>query len=476
MNQTKKRLSIINLAISITDIETIQLQILKLGLLKTDEKIQKILAMLQAENYAQAQGLIIDYIETPTNNVIQRSSQRKEHHDAKETSLINEPTVEEQSIIDEFHLFVTPSENEERVDVDINEFMRDTENNSTPQPIEGTKKQKNHDSMEEVDINEFLSVSPVSKKEHTIENNDFDSLLNIHADDILTDNINLYSKHTEEDNFFTLPPQKKQANSDEKSFSNDTFFDHPVANPPQQESDPDLYIGETQETEEHIPEQKRPTLAPKQATQNEPIQEDILKEATLFTKSAQLKELSPSFSVHDEDTSKVYQPIPYVTEKLENMTNQYPSPHQNTEPFAALTNLLTKISQSSFTEDDIEKSVTEVKKFMDAEQFSQATQLLLLSAATPSPFAQLILARELYKGVLFEQNIPQAFRILNTLTMDDYPEALCDLGQFFEHGIGTKKDKKRAQELYRESMNLGIKRAADHYARMQKNRKRFFGS
>ena len=58
MNQTKKRLSIINLAISITDLETIQLQILKLRLLMTDDKIQEIITALQDENYAHAQSLI----------------------------------------------------------------------------------------------------------------------------------------------------------------------------------------------------------------------------------------------------------------------------------------------------------------------------------------------------------------------------------------------------------------------------------
>ncbi len=63
MNQTKKRLSIINFAISITDIETIQLQVLKLGMLKTDEKIQEIITAIQTENYAQAQRLIAVYIE-----------------------------------------------------------------------------------------------------------------------------------------------------------------------------------------------------------------------------------------------------------------------------------------------------------------------------------------------------------------------------------------------------------------------------
>ncbi|MEA2047893.1 MAG: hypothetical protein U9O64_05530 [Campylobacterota bacterium] len=471
MNQTQKRLSIINLAISITDIETIQLQILKLGLLKTDEKIQKIIAMLQAENYAQAQGLIISYIETPTDNVVQRSSQDKRHLSANE-----EQSIEEQSIIDEFHLFVTPQENEERIEIDINDFMRDNRHNSTPKSIERAKRQEPLEIMEEVDINDFLSVAPISKAEHRVENNDFDSLLNIHADDVLTDTINLHKDHTEEDNFFTLPPQNKEANIDEHSISKDTFFDHHVPEAQGQELEPYLQSGEAEEIEENISEKKSPPLTAKRTIQKEPIQENILKEADFLKKDTPLKELSPTSEIGDKNGSTEYKSIPYIAEKLENMINQYPSSHKNPEPFTALTNLLTKISQRSFSEKEIEETLTEVKKLIDAQQFSQATQLLLLAAATPSPFAQLILARELYKGVLFTQDIPQAFTILNRLTMDDYPEALCDLGQFFEYGIGTKKDQKRAQELYKESMNLGIKRAGVHYARMKKSRKRFFGS
>jgi hypothetical protein len=77
MNQTKKRLSIINLAISMTDIETIQLQILKLGMSKSDEKIQEIIETLYEANYAQAQALIKEYIETPHHEILQRTFQKE---------------------------------------------------------------------------------------------------------------------------------------------------------------------------------------------------------------------------------------------------------------------------------------------------------------------------------------------------------------------------------------------------------------
>jgi len=78
MNQTKKRLAIIKLAISMTDTETIQLQVLKLGLLKTDSKMREILTLLNAHNYAQAQRLISNYIDSPQQTtVIQRTSQEE---------------------------------------------------------------------------------------------------------------------------------------------------------------------------------------------------------------------------------------------------------------------------------------------------------------------------------------------------------------------------------------------------------------
>ena len=114
MNQTQKRLSIIKLAISITDIETIQLQLLKLTPIKTDAKIQEILSLLQAGNYAQAQGLITDYIDSAPEEILQRTSQ-----DGKQVI-----SDEDQAIIDEFNLFVTPKSNstQESIEIDINDY------------------------------------------------------------------------------------------------------------------------------------------------------------------------------------------------------------------------------------------------------------------------------------------------------------------------------------------------------------------
>jgi hypothetical protein len=148
MNQTKKRLSIINLAISITDIETIQLQILQLGPLRTDEKIQEIITALKSENYIQAQGLITTYIETPSNEILQRTVQKEQE----------KRTVQDNNTIDEFNLFSTEEENEEKSEIRI------------------------------LDFDDMLSFSEdvVEEKPKKIQKNiDIDSLLNIDKDDIL---------------------------------------------------------------------------------------------------------------------------------------------------------------------------------------------------------------------------------------------------------------------------------------------------
>ena len=185
MNQTKKRLSIINHAISITDVETIQLQVLKLALLKTDEKIQEIVTAINAENYAQAQRLINQYIEAPTDNILQRTSQKAQAAMA----------AEDQAIIDEFDLFITSNTHEKPQEIDINDFL--------------------------------LDELPVRTKVETkkVDHSDFDALLNIDIDNVLPDNIELDVAHTSKDTFFESSKEKNKQTIDTSSIPKDTFFD-----------------------------------------------------------------------------------------------------------------------------------------------------------------------------------------------------------------------------------------------------------
>ena len=58
--------------------------------------------------------------------------------------------------------------------------------------------------------------------------------------------------------------------------------------------------------------------------------------------------------------------------------------------------------------------------------------------------------------------------------LEDYPEALCDIAQFYEHGIGVSRNKKKAEQFYKEAMDFGIKRAEKHYNRLKKQNRGFF--
>jgi hypothetical protein len=402
MNQTQKRLSIIKLAISIGDIETIQLQILKLSPLKTDERIQEIIRGLQSENYAQTQALITEYIETPTEEILQRTSQ----HDT--------PSPEEaEAIIEEFDLFrINPEEEMDEPD-------------------------------EILDINAFDNTQTKESKQG--EKSSLDALLNLKSEDVLPDTPDIPQTLPKEDDFFDVPDETQTAFNYTDVVEKDDFF--------------------------HA---------------EEPLQDDSEKtdqenDSFLSNIASQTEEAQPSeTSVQPAPTQKTeipetYEPIPYIDQKLKNMQTQYPPLEEPEGTLPSVDAWLMKISNEGYTEREVEEMMAYIQRLSENGNHAEAAQLLLISAATQSRYAQFMLARSLFKGDLLEKNLPEAFTIINRLAMDDdYPEAICDLGQLYEYGIGIDKDMVRAEELYKEAMELGIQRAASHYKRVHQANKSLF--
>lgn len=388
MNQTKKRLKIIKLAISITDIETIQLQILKLGLLRTDEKIKEIISALRLENYAQAQALITTYIETYTDEVIQRTFQEKEQILAEK----------EYAVIEEFDLFITKEEHKEL--------------------------------SKNIDFDFFLPTdTEPSKKNNTFT--DFNDLLQIDPNDVLSDNISL-APSSANDSFFDIENSKT---IDTLGVPKDDFFD----------------VYESTTAKNNIYQESAQASADEEYFQKQPILEST-----------------------EKTTHYRYKPIPHIEQKLHNMYAQFPPAEENFEDFSLISDWLLHISIKGYSDEDIEAIFTKLKEQHNTNK-AQAAQLLLLAGATESKFAQFMLARELYRGGLLKKNISESIARIYRLAMDDYPEALCDLAQFYEHGIGKEKDKEQALSLYKEAMDLGVQRAASHYERMKKEKKGFLG-
>jgi len=388
MNQTKKRLSIINLAISITDIETIQLQILKLGFLKSDQKIQDIISMLQTENYAQAQQLITTYIETPVEEIHQRSTQEDQPQQA-----------DDEATIEEFDLFTeeydTQKETKEEI-TDLHAFIEQKEETKSP----------------------------------SVEKIDYDSLLNIDADDILPHNIELDITHTPKDTFFDRPSDDLST----QDIPQDTFFDDVQNN----------------------------------------HEEEINKEQIFEEEPAIIKNIDADNAVDIQNTSSQYDAISYIDQKFENLSMQYPPVERSEEDFPSVKAWIDKISHQGYTEDEVDEIIHYINKIISSNK-AEAAELLLVTASTKSKYAQFQLARALFKGDILIQNIPESFTIINALAFNDnYPEAICDLGQFYEYGIEVNKDKNKAKELYKDAMDLGIKRATEHYKRLSKENEGLF--
>jgi TPR repeat protein len=153
------------------------------------------------------------------------------------------------------------------------------------------------------------------------------------------------------------------------------------------------------------------------------------------------------------------------------MFNQYPQVVESTEKFESEEDLLYKISLNGYTERDIEKTIERVYLLADDGKLDEASHLLLIAAATESIYAQFILARELYKGNILQRDLTESFTQINQLAQDNYPEAVCDLAQFYEYGIGITKDKKKAFRLYEDALDLGVKRADAHLSRMEEESK-----
>jgi hypothetical protein len=436
MNQTKKRLAIIKLAISMTDTETIQLQVLKLGLLKTDSKMREILTALNEHNYAQAQRLISRYIEAPNDTIVQRTSQaekslqespipspeeamieRKEELPEAET---NKPLTlqekiqqaKEQAIIDEFELF-------------------------TEDPDENTEIMQ-----EEVSYDALLDIAP-KPKQMSAENINYDALLNVEADDVLVDNITLDISEQDEDTFF------KETKTETVSVAHtDDFFDTTQSLVEQSEVSMPKEILHEEHSEQNKSQEEHKIEAPS-------IKEEILVPQTEETR---------------------YQAISYIDQKFKNMNNQYPPTHISHDLFPSVDTWLLKITNEGYSEAEVEAMIKKTEQLSQTNK-SEAAQLLLITAATQSKYAHFRLARALFKGEILQKNPAEAFTIINRLAVnDDYPEAICDLAQFYEKGIGISKDKKKAEDLYKEAMDLGIQRAMDHYERLRKENKGLFSA
>ncbi|MDQ7083633.1 MAG: hypothetical protein Q9M36_01300 [Sulfurovum sp.] len=169
MNQTKKRLNIIKLAISISDIETIQIQILKLAPMNMDASIQEIIALLQEGSYVKAHSLISTYIEVAPDEIIHQSIQTTSLSPSSPV-----PLPPQQDVIDEFELFITPpppsTQTHTQMDAKDFDILLHDENKENDAFFENaTTTEEEMATIEEVSPKEEIEIEEDSFFEETVE-------------------------------------------------------------------------------------------------------------------------------------------------------------------------------------------------------------------------------------------------------------------------------------------------------------------
>jgi len=165
-----------------------------------------------------------------------------------------------------------------------------------------------------------------------------------------------------------------------------------------------------------------------------------------------------------------YPPIPYVGQKFRNMIHQFPPVEEAERIPEEVEAMQKKIASQGYSEEEIESFLRHYQQYKEEGKKGEAALVLLLAAATESQFAQFLLARELFKGEVIEEDHAEAFTQINTLADQNFPEAICDLAQFYEHGVGIGKDRQLALLLYEEAAEMGVARAARHYERLKNSR------
>jgi len=176
----------------------------------------------------------------------------------------------------------------------------------------------------------------------------------------------------------------------------------------------------------------------------------------------------PSWDLAPSESDTVYEKFPYTGQKFRNMMHQYAQRVELEEgviPEAQA--FIDYVSKQDYTEAQVEAVIARYQELKEQSKLGEAAQMLIAAATTESIFAQFMLARELFKGEVLQQNYPESFTQINRLAEEDYPEAICDLGQLYEYGIGIDKNKNHALLLYEEAAQMGVKRAQKHYDRLK---------
>ena len=469
MEEISKRFEIIRLAIQLADKETIEIQAKKLREISLDDNLDEIISLLESRSYRQALFLMKSYAESlkdeffedePQNKTTPNDNQPDKANPVannNQSNLLNTPDTSGIKIITVDDLLNLSDKSKESIR-EYSNIVNETPTNA----LDGALDEENSD---------ILNIAPPKYPNENRESSTYiEPMLDIdnrvpatNSNNNIPEPIYDYQPAPEFniDDFKddTPPPIREQ--KEEIAEDRDTLYEIDKEIEPKIENDKSTQF--IQPPSDEIKDDLTPDSIEEKGSY---ISED---NESSYSNEIKEKERQKSTPLSDEDNVE-YPPMPHIELKFRNMLNQYPAIEEVEYTPPEIYDMIDKISQEGYSEQDILDFLDKYTEYKKEGNKSFAAQVLLLAAATESKFAQFLLARELFSGEVLQKDHGEAFTQIKILAEKNFPEAICDLGQFYEYGIGIDKDKKMALILYEEAAEMGVERAKRHVERLKKSR------
>ncbi len=501
MEEITTRFEIARLAVKMADHETVSVQAKKLRALSLDEDLNEIISLLESKNYRQALFLMKGYVnslddsffnEPPT---VPAPKKRKTQQATSETqSLFDtmQPQTNKTINLDDM-LRMTEESAEETVSYHGSEHVAET------YIAQAKKEVQKNEAYLDIYKNraENKTVKPFEEsREETLSDARDKSIAVKTAPEPLEENVSELAPPkdpknpvpTESNNVSETTAERLENGVSEILLEEEVIGAAAEASDSVNEAEEGFAETETRIADNVVPEAKNSeaeTLSdemPSIDTEKEtdvPIEEEIRDIDESIVKKVDIPQKHQMKPIENETELKAkrredytkenrrYSPISYIDQKFRNMRHQFPQVEENENGIIDEVKVLLKqVATEGYTENDIHDAIRFFQEKKAEGHMAEAAQILLLAAASESKYAQLLLARELFRGEVLKVDYPESFTQINRLAEHDYPEAICDLAQLYEYGYGIKKDKKTAQLLYEEAAEMGVERAQKHADRL----------
>lgn len=469
MDQIKKRLEIIKIAIFMSDDETIRLQLLKLEYFEENEQLDKIIDLLKRKNYGQAQVLISEYLNNP--RTPNKQDVRENEDTSKQANISNNDS---KSIVDDFGMLKSSSlSNKHGLQSTNQNIKQDKTKDTITSYVGGSKNfELSLDEIEKIPSRKQTTDTPQKEKV------DFSDIFTTSKKEkIVTEE--KQKKITPEEEIVTEEKNSDLEDSDQviENHSEETILE-------EKNSDLEDNNQIIENRSEETVEQKEINLEPKEyetenkEENNEPNEENLDDDLEmLITTDSETSNTNIDMTLEENLESresanpydKKYPPVSDIFHKFQNIA-LFHIGNKNYTLHKSSANWMHRISKVGYKEIEILKIAKYIQKLKEQKEHNEAIQLALICCATESNLGKLIFARELYKGDIVEQDHFKACEMTKELALLDYPEALCDLGQYCEHGIGTKKSLEYALHFYKKAYDLGLDRANILYKNLKRKK------